>query len=338
MEISNKNKVGIGSKNRKENFYITYFLDALAAERSFTWNTLESYSSDLYQLEKFLLEERDTTLIAADKSDLKEFVEKCLQREYKNTSASRKISAVKHFYKFLFNDGIIDFNPALPSDDAFKNPKVSRSLPKYLSTEEILYMVNTLKELANKSNKEVNSIRLCAILDVLYSSGMRISELINIKLNEVLKLVSDSNKNSQEYYIIIKGKSGRERQVFFSEDAVRSLKRYLHVRDHFIPTGKTSEWLFPGNRHQLPITRQRIGQLMKDLARKCNIDTAKVSPHVIRHSLATHLLDSGANIVLIQKVLGHANLSTTQIYTHVANEKLKNKVVESHPINQITSN
>lgn len=323
------------SKDKKENFYITYFLDALVSEKSSTQNTLESYRSDLCQLDEFL-SESNTTLLSADKATLKEYLDfLCKQKNYKGSSVSRKISAIKNFYKCLFNDGVIDSNPVPANDDEFKNQKASRPLPKYLSVEEIILMINTVRKLSNGSNKEISNKRLCAVLEILYSSGMRISELINIKLHEVLKLVSNNNK---ECYIIIKGKNSRERQILFSEQAIQSLKSYLSIRENLIPKDKHSDWLFPGDKPNRPITRQRIGQLMKSLARKCGIDETKVSPHVIRHSFATHLLNSGANIVLIQKVLGHTNLSTTQIYTHVANEKLKNKLTDSHPIARMANN
>ncbi|WCR59304.1 MAG: Tyrosine recombinase XerD [Wolbachia endosymbiont of Ctenocephalides felis wCfeF] len=318
-------------QNKKENLYITYYIDTLVSERSATQNTLESYRSDLRQLEDFLLES-GTTLVNASKANIKDYVKSlCTQKKYKSSSVSRKISAMKNFYKCLFNDGIIDFNPAPANDDELKNPKVSRPLPKYLSVKEMLLLMDAVRKSASESNKEINGRRLCAILDILYSSGMRISELINMKLCEVSHL---ANSNDKESYIIIKGKSGKERQILFNEQALRSLRNYLSVRNNLIPDGQESDWLFPGNKPNKPITRQRIGQLIKELARKCNIDENKISPHVIRHSFATHLLDSGASIVLIQKVLGHTNLSTTQIYTHVANKKLKDKLADSHPITQ----
>lgn len=326
-----KNKL---SQDKKENFYIKYFLDTLISEKSSAHNTLESYKLDLYQLEEFL-SQGNTTLMSASKINLKEYIEFLhKQKEYKVSSISRKISVMKNFYKCLFNEEIIDINPVPASDDEFKNLKVLRPLPKYLSIEEIILIINTARKLANCSNKGTNNKRLCAIIDILYSSGMRISELISIKLYEVLKLINNNNK---EYYIIIKGKSGRERQIFFNQHAIQSLKDYLLVRDHFISKGQNSDWLFPGDKSDKPITRQRIGQLMKELARKCNIDEKKVSPHIIRHSFATHLLDSGANIFLIQKALGHTNLSTTQIYTHIISEKLKNKLVNLHPITSIVN-
>ncbi|RDD35280.1 Tyrosine recombinase XerD [Wolbachia endosymbiont of Cylisticus convexus] len=323
------------SQNKKENLYITYYIDALASERSATQNTLESYRSDLHQLEKFLLE-GSTTLVGASKANVKDYLNFLYtQKKYKCSSISRKMSAIRNFYKCLFNDGIIDFNPAPVNDNELKNPKVSRPLPKCLSIQEIFSLMETVKKPASGSNKEMSNKRLCAILDILYSSGMRISELINMKLCEVSHLV---NSNGKEGYIIIKGKSGRERQIFFNEQALQSLKDYLSIRENLLPNNKKSDWLFPGDKPNKPITRQRIGQLIKDLAGKCNIDKNKVSPHVIRHSFATHLLNSGANIVLIQKILGHTNLSTTQIYTHIANEKLKDKLANSHPITQIINN
>ncbi|MDM8335726.1 tyrosine-type recombinase/integrase [Wolbachia pipientis] len=321
-------------QDKKENLYITYYVDALVSERSATRNTLESYRSDLRQLEDFLLES-GTTLVGASKANIKDYVKSLYaQKKYKSSSVSRKISAMKNFYKCLFNDGIIDFNPAPANDDELKNPKVFRSLPKYLSVEEMLLLMDTVRKSASESNKEINSKRLCAILDILYSSGMRISELISMKLCEVSHLV---NSDDKECYVIIKGKSGKERQILFNQQALQSLRNYLSVRDNLISNGKGSSWLFPGSKLSKPITRQRIGQLIKELARKCSIDENKISPHVIRHSFATHLLDSGASIVLIQKVLGHTNLSTTQIYTHIANKKLKDKLADSHPITQVIS-
>ncbi|OWZ25370.1 tyrosine recombinase [Wolbachia endosymbiont of Wuchereria bancrofti] len=318
--------------NKKENLYITYYIDALVSERSATQNTLESYRSDLHQLEDFLLKS-GTTLVGASKTNIKDYVKSlCTQKKYKSSSISRKISAMKNFYKCLFNDGIIDSNPAPANDDELKNPKVFRPLPKYLSVKEMLLLIDTVRKSANESNKEINSRRLCAILDILYSSGMRISELISMKLCEVSHLLNSSDK---ECYIIIKGKSSKERQILFNEQALQSLRNYLLARDNLISDGKESDWLFPGSKPNKPITRQRIGQLVKELAKKCNIDENKISPHVIRHSFATHLLDSGASIMLIQKILGHTNLSTTQIYTHIANKKLKDKLANSHPITQI---
>ncbi len=322
-------------QNKKENLYVTYYIDALASEKSSTQNTLESYRSDLHQLEKFLLE-GSTTLVGASKANIKDYVNFLYtQKKYKSSSISRKMSAIRNFYKCLFNDGIIDFNPAPANDNELKNPKVSRPLPKCLNIQEIFSLMETVKKPASGSNKEMSNKRLCAILDILYSSGMRIFELINMKLCEVSNLV---NSNGKEGYIIIKGKSGRERQIFFNEQALQSLKDYLSVRENLLPNNKKSDWLFPGDKPNKPITRQRIGQLIKELAGKCNIDKNKVSPHVIRHSFATHLLNSGADIVLIQKILGHTNLSTTQIYTHIANEKLKDKLANSHPITQMINN
>ncbi|QKX03207.1 tyrosine-type recombinase/integrase [Wolbachia endosymbiont of Litomosoides sigmodontis] len=318
--------------DKKENLYITYYIDALVSERSATQNTLESYRSDLHQLEAFLLKS-GTTLVGAGKTNIKDYVKfLCTQKKYKSSSISRKISAMKNFYKCLFNDGIIDFNPAPANDDELKNPKVFRPLPKYLSVKEMFLLMDTVRKSANESSKEINSRRLCAILDILYSSGVRISELISIKLYEVSHLLNSSDK---ECYIIIKGKNSKERQIFFNEQALQSLRNYLLVRNNLISDGKESDWLFPGNKPSKAITRQRIGQLIKELAKKCNIDKNKISPHVIRHSFATHLLDSGASIMLIQKILGHTNLSTTQIYTHIANKKLKDKLVDSHSITQV---
>lgn len=329
-------------KSKDENFYINCYSLALNVEKSAAKNTLESYRSDLEQLDEFL-EKSGSTLVSASKSNIKDYVQQLRNEgKYKSSSISRKISAIKNFYKFLFHDGIIDFNPARADDNDLKNPKTSRPLPRCLTIEQVNLLLSTARRLASESDKDIGNKRLCAILDILYSSGMRISELINIKIHEVQHIIDGGSK---ECYIIIKGKGSKERQILFNEQALKSLRSYLSVRPNLIANGKQSDWLFPGDKPNKPITRQRIGQLLKELARKCNentqgirIDEKSISPHVIRHSFATHLLNSGADIVLIQKILGHTNLSTTQIYTHIANEKLKEKVVNLHPITQMIDN
>ncbi|WP_281356025.1 tyrosine-type recombinase/integrase [Wolbachia endosymbiont of Atemnus politus] len=141
---------------------------------------------------------------------------------------------MKIFYKCLFNDGIIDINPAPANDDELKDPKVSRPLPKYLSVEEMLLLMDTVRKSASESNKEIKGRRLCAILDILYSSSMRIFELINMKLCKVSHLVNSNDK----CYVIIKGKGGKESQILFNEEALQSFRNYLSIRDNLIPEGK----------------------------------------------------------------------------------------------------
>ncbi len=303
----------------KDKFYLESFLEALISEKYVTQNTLDAYRLDLTRLSEFLCAKK-TNLVRANTEDLRTYISFLHKQGYKVNSVLRKTSSIKHFYRFLCNDGIINYNPAIKLSVA----KSQRSLPKYLNIKE----VNKLLVAAANSQ---NDIRLNAIINTLYSSGMRISELTNIKLNEILPAINPSEKCS---YIIIKGKGAKERLVLLNEVAIKSIIEYLVVRPKFIVNNQESTWLFPGDKFDNPITRQRIGQLLKDLARKCNMDEKKVSPHVIRHSFATHLLNNGADVVFIQKMLGHSNISTTQIYTHVANERLKNILLKSHPLSK----
>ncbi|WP_339048717.1 tyrosine recombinase [Candidatus Mesenet endosymbiont of Phosphuga atrata] len=297
----------------KDKFYLESFLEALVAEKYVTQNTLDAYRLDLLGLIDFL-SAKNINLVRASTENLRAYISFLRKQGYKISSVQRKISSIKHFYRFLCSDEVIDYNPTIK----LIVPKSHRPLPKYLSIDEVNKLLT--------SNYEA---RLNVIVNVLYSSGMRISELISIKLDETLAAISNGEKCS---YIIIKGKGEKERLVLLNETAINSINKYLTIRAKFITNNQESKWLFPGDKFDNPITRQRIGQLLKDLARKCAIDEKKVSPHVIRHSFATHLLNNGADIIFIQKMLGHSSISTTQIYTHVANEKLKNILLKLHPL------
>ncbi|WP_339046060.1 tyrosine recombinase [Candidatus Mesenet endosymbiont of Agriotes lineatus] len=299
----------------KDKFYLESFLEALVAEKYVTQNTLDAYKLDLLGLIDFL-SARNISLIQASTENLRIYIGFLRKQGYKVSSVQRKTSSIKHFYRFLLSDEVINYNPTIK----LSVPKSYRPLPKYLSINEVDKILTT----ASNYN-----IRLNAIVNALYSSGMRISELISIKLDESLAAISSGEKCS---YIIIKGKGEKERLVLLNEAAINSINEYLTIRAKFITNNQESKWLFPGDKFDNPITRQRVGQLLKDLARKCGIDEKKVSPHVIRHSFATHLLNNGADIIFIQKMLGHSSISTTQIYTHVANEKLKNILLKSHPL------
>lgn len=297
----------------KDKFYLESFLEALVAEKYVTQNTLDAYKLDLLGLIDFL-STKNISLAQASTENLRTYISFLSKQGYKVSSVRRKISSIKHFYRFLCSDEIINYNPTIK----LSTPKSHRPLPKYLSINEVGRLLTA-----------VSDIRLNTIINTLYSSGMRISELVNIKLNEILAAIRNDEKCS---YLIIKGKGGKERLILLNEIAIKSINEYLNVRAKFIANGQESKWLFPGDKFDNPITRQRVGQLMKDLARECGIGEKKVSPHIIRHSFATHLLNSGADIVFIQKMLGHSSISTTQIYTHVANEKLKNILLKSHPL------
>ncbi|MGN7618940.1 MAG: tyrosine-type recombinase/integrase [Ehrlichia sp.] len=235
---------------------------------------------------------------------------------------SRKISAIKSLYKFLYGDNIIDSNPTLYLD----SPRLSRSLPKALSFEEVSKLLHVAA-----LNRSPHGRRINAIINILYSSGIRISELVCLKLCEVKEALD--NANTGVSHIKIKGKANKERIALLNSSAIIGIREYIEVHKCFVSDeSEESRWLFPGTKSDSHITRQRVGQLLKDLGADAKVDITRVSPHKLRHSFATHLLNNGSNLIFIQKMLGHSHLSTTQIYTHIANEKLKGVLLKFHPL------
>ncbi|GAT75929.1 tyrosine recombinase xerD [Ehrlichia ruminantium] len=301
--------------------YVNEFLTAIAAEKHISYNTYQSYMSDLLDLCKFF-NCKNLALIEVSCDDLKDYVRLMHKREYKSSTISRKISAIKNLYKFFCKDNIIAYDPALSIDF----PRLSRTLPKALNIEEVSRLLDTAA-----LDSSPDGLRTNAIINILYSSGIRVSELIYLKLNSIKEALN--NDNIEISYITIRGKANRERIVLLNSSAIISIQKYLEVYMHFVPNGyEISQWLFPGTKFDNPITRQRIGQLLKDLSISAGVDMTRISPHKLRHSFATHLLNNGSDIIFIQKMLGHTSLSTTQIYTYVANEKLKNVLFKYHPL------
>ncbi|MBM3618943.1 MAG: recombinase XerD, partial [Alphaproteobacteria bacterium] len=171
-------------------------------------------------------------------------------------------------------------------------------------------------------------VRLRAMIELLYASGLRVSELVNLKLTAIAQGKAQDKINE---YLIIKGKGGKERLVPMHEGAQKALADYLEVRPHFMDEGAESVWLFPSSKGK-PITRQRFGQLLKEIAYAAGLDGAEISPHTLRHSFATHLLGGGADLRVIQELLGHSDIATTEIYTHVEQDSLKELVLKHHPL------
>ena len=301
---------------------VEIFLEAITAEKHISYNTYQSYKTDLLGLCEFV-SKQNLLLIDTSIHELQHYIRLLYEKGYKANTVLRKISAIKNFYGFLYRDDMIESDPTLYLDA----PKLSRSLPKALSFEEISKLLDVAALDSSPDGRRLN-----AMVNILYSSGVRISELVCLKFCSVLEALKDHN--AEICHIKIKGKANKERIVLLNLSAVESIKKYIEVYKYFVPNGfEVSQWLFPGTKFDYPITRQRVGQLLKDLAMNAGIDITKISPHKLRHSFATHLLNNGSNIIFIQKMLGHANLSTTQIYTHIANEKLKNVLLKFHPLN-----
>ena len=300
--------------------YIDSFLEMMQAERGASKNTIESYQRDLTELYHFLKYRKISTELAST-SDIRSFFEHLSNFTPSPNTLARKLSSIKQFYKFLLNDGTISKNPALVID----SPKLPQKIPKYPNEEEVELLLQTSHE-----NKSAEGVRLTALLETLYASGMRVTELVSLRMNN-LQIISQNGKKQLRNYLIIKGKGNKERLVPLSQSAIEALEGYIAIRDIFTDD-KFNHFLFPSSSKEGYLTRQRFHQLIKELATKANLDKNKVSPHVLRHSFASHLLSGGANLKVVQELLGHSDISTTQIYTHILNQRLKDIVLENHPL------
>ncbi|ACT69141.1 tyrosine recombinase XerD [Neorickettsia risticii str. Illinois] len=288
--------------------YVEQFLEKILVERNATLNTISSYRTDLRLLGAFL---KKKGLKDASKEDLYGYIADLRAQQLSNATIRRKTATFRQFFSFLYSEKISSGNPA----QTLELPKKTLVLPRYLTKEEVLSLLTFLE------TGQPATLRLYAILEILYSSGMRVSELINMKISDIRPLL-----NGQQHIIIV-GKGRKERILPFSKKAIQVLKLYLTSYQ------SNSPWLFPGaGRKDRPMSRQRLGQLLKELALKCSIDPKRISPHVIRHSFATHLLDNGMDIKVVQDLLGHAQITTTQIYTHISQNKLHKEIEAKHPL------
>ncbi len=281
--------------------YIDIFLEALSAEKGRSLKTLTSYQSDLSQAENAL-----GNLLNVTNKQLQEYITNLPD---KASSVARKASAIRGFYKFLMLEKIITKNPAA----GLELPKKQKALPKFLSESEI-------EDLISAAGDTKNSIRLRAMIELLYASGLRVSELCELPKSAVL-----GDK------LLIRGKCAKERLVPVHQSAIIALDKWLEVSQS---DEKKSgiKYVFPSNSAAGHITRDGFFKILKKCAVLSGISPDRVSPHVLRHSFASHLLAGGANLRAIQTMLGHEDISTTQIYTHVLPEKLKQTVKQHHPL------
>lgn len=287
----------------------------MVVERGAAKNTLLSYHRDLEGFAEFL--QKATTAATAD--DLRRYLAHLEARALAPSSAARHLSALRQYYGFLFAEGIIADNPTAN----LESPRKRLSLPKILSESDVEQLLATAAKRV-QDDKDVKSLRLVALLETLYATGLRASELLDLPR---LAVAGD------QPLLTVTGKGGRERMVPLSNPARRALHRYMTALDESDSgKNKVSRWLFPSRGASGRLTRVRLFQLIKALAAEAGIDPRRVSAHVLRHAFATHLLAHGADLRAVQKMLGHADISTTQIYTHVLEERLKALVVEKHPL------
>lgn len=293
--------------------HLEAFLEMLAAERGAAALTLAAYKNDMSGLAGFLAG-RGIALEAADPASLHAYLASPATAQLTPRTLARRISAMRQFYKFLLLERVRADDPTTELD----TPRLGRLLPKILSEAEVETLIAAARDWPGDEG-----IRLNCILELLYASGLRVSELVTLPLAAARR---------HPRFLMIAGKGGKERVVPLSEPGRAALARYLECRDRFLPDGRPLRWLFPSRGHTGHLTRQRAGQLLKELATRAGLDRAKLSPHVLRHAFASHLLDHGADLRSVQQMLGHADIATTQIYTHVQTDRLRKLVETAHPL------
>jgi integrase/recombinase XerD len=298
---------------------VELFLDMLAAERGAGQNTLDAYRNDLADLGSHL-RAAGKTIAAAKTDDLRGFLSALAERGFKASSLARRLSAVRQLYRFLYAEGKRSDDPAA----VLEGPKRGRSLPKVLSIAEVDALLaqarQEMEEAEAPVGKRLRAARLLSLLEVVYATGLRVSELV--------ALPASAAKRDQRM-LVVRGKGGKERLVPLNQAAKRAMADYLALRGE---AGRDSKWLFPSFGETGHLTRQHFARELKVLGSACGIAPARLSPHVLRHAFASHLLHNGADLRVVQTLLGHADISTTQIYTHVLEERLKALVRDLHPL------
>jgi integrase/recombinase XerD len=301
---------------------IARFIEMLSAERGAADNTRAAYTRDLDDFVAFLATRRQKTLSDAAAADISAYLRAVAEAGLAPASRARRLSAIRQLFKFLAVEGVVPDDPAR----RLAGPKRARPLPRTLSAAEVDRLIETARARIEpaRGRERVRALRLHALIEMLYATGMRVSELVTLPRSVI---------RGDARVLIIKGKGGRERMVPLNGAAQAALERYLNVgfEDGVAPMLRT-RWLFASRGAEGHFTRQRLGQELKDLATEAGLDPGRVSPHVLRHAFASHLLDRGADLRSVQQLLGHADISTTQIYTHVLEERLKQLVFEHHPL------
>ncbi len=299
--------------------FVELFLEMMEAERSSSKNTTDSYHHDLMILLE-VLAKHSSSITSADETLINVCYQEVANRKYSARTLARIISCWRQFYKFLVQEKYITNNPTL----LLELPKVARSLPKVLDADDVSAMIETL----SVSNSP-SALQMIAMLELIYGGGLRVSELVTLPLSAIQR---DKNGNIIDY-MIIKGKGEKERFIPMNHNAVKAIEQYLLSRGEIARESKNL-FLFPSKEKGGHISRQKFAVQLKKVALESGVDPDKVSPHVLRHSFATHLLNNGADLRVVQELLGHSDISTTQIYTHVKSDKLLKVVEQMHPLSK----
>ncbi len=298
------------------------FLEMMSAERGAAANTLSSYDRDLNDLRDFL-QQRKVPMSDAATSDLSAYLENLSAQGFAASSQARRLSSMRQFYKFLYSEGLRGDDPTGILDA----PKKGRSLPKTMSVADVTVLLAQASTEASKEGPgQVSRIRMHLLLELLYATGMRVSELVSLSA-KVLR--------HEGRFLMIRGKGNKDRMVLLSRAAMEAMDTYDRARKALIPKKEgmpESPWLFPSNGKEGHLPRQVFARDLKDIAIRAGLSPSAISPHVMRHAFASHLLQNGADLRAVQELLGHSDISTTQIYTHVLEERLQELVQTHHPL------
>ena len=299
---------------------IELFLDMIATERGASRNTIEAYRRDLDDYAAFLAA-KGSGIAGAVTDEVRAYLAALLKRGMAANSSARKLSAIRQLHRFLYAEGKRKDDPAA----VLEGPRRGRALPKVLSVAEVTRLFEAAREAADKARarpaEHVRALRLICLLEALYATGLRVSELIALPA---------AAARAEGGTIMVRGKGGKERLVPLGQAAQKAMRDYRKL----LVESKIGEtrWLFPSFGDSGHITRQHVARELKELASAAGIEPRKMSPHVLRHAFASHLLANGADLRVVQALLGHADVSTTQIYTHLLDERLKSLVRDLHPL------
>ena len=305
---------------------INLFLDMLAAEQGAGENTLEAYRRDLEDFSEFLGRSQQS-FATAQTDKLRDYLSDLDTRGFKSSSVARRLSAIRHLFRFLLNERIRSDDPAA----ILSGPKRGRGLPKVLSISDVDRMLTRAKELTEAAeaspSHRLRAMRLYCLLEVLYATGLRVSELVSLPR---------SAARNDARMIVVRGKGNKERLVPLNDASRQAMSDYLAMTEATKSAknkgAAVSKWLFPSFGESGHLTRQHFARDLKELAGAAGLAPRLVSPHVLRHAFASHLLHNGADLRIVQTLLGHTDISTTQIYTHVVEERLKSLVRDLHPL------
>jgi integrase/recombinase XerD len=308
MKNSDKNNA---SKSFRQ---VDRFLEMMSAERGAAENSLQAYARDLTHYMAFL-QSRGLDHLSSSSDSIRDYLASLEGQGFARTTAARRLSAVRQFHQFIHGEGVVSTNVAA----IVESPKTARPLPKILSMVEIELLLTRARERVAKTEGKARfkAERLSCLLELLAATGLRVSELVGLTLRAV---------TTDDAFLNIRGKGGRERLVPVSTQARKVLDAYVKTLE------PDCKWLFPSHGASGCLTRQHFAIELKALAGACGLDLAKISPHVLRHAFASYLLEKGADLRSVQQMLGHADISTTQIYTHVQSSRLQAVVESHHPL------